>query len=70
MSELFPLLSCEDVLKFQFSSWYDDFRRVTMKSKIIRPLSEEFCRYLHADGVQIPEGSENVCVSSSLLQSI
>ncbi len=61
-SSTFPTLSCLDILKFQFSSWYPEFKRVTMKSTVIRPLSVEFKDYLLADGIYVPEGSEDVCV--------
>lgn len=33
-----------------------------MKSTVIRPLSVEFKDYLLADGIYVPEGSEDVCV--------
>ncbi|KDQ62388.1 hypothetical protein JAAARDRAFT_458771 [Jaapia argillacea MUCL 33604] len=56
---LFPALTRESVLSFQFSSWYPQFSRISVKSTIIRPLSKEFQDYLHSDGVFIPEGSEN-----------
>lgn len=60
---MFPKLSCNDVLSFQFSSWYPRFAHISIKSTIIRPLSQDFLRYLHQDGVILPDGSEDVCVS-------
>ncbi|CAG8565331.1 5826_t:CDS:2 [Funneliformis caledonium] len=51
----FPPLTEQHILNCVFSSWYNNFRRVTLKSKIIKPLPEEFIEYLHADGVFLPE---------------
>ena len=65
MATVFPSLSRADVLKFQFSQWYPEFKHLTFKSTIIRPLSEDFKRYLQSEGVHIPKGSENVCVHTS-----
>ena len=70
MSSAFPTLTCNDVLKFQFSSWYPDFKKVTMKSTVIRPLSREFKEYLLADGIYIPDGSEDVCVDVPFVSMI
>ncbi|TDL22263.1 D123-domain-containing protein [Rickenella mellea] len=63
---LFPKLTQQDILAFQFSSWYHQFSRVSIKSTIIRPLGEDFIRYLSADGVFVPEGSEDIPAQSSL----
>ncbi|KAI5117002.1 hypothetical protein M0805_002670 [Coniferiporia weirii] len=60
MTDVFPVLTRDDVLAFQFSSWYPRFKHISIKSTVIRPLSEDFRRYLTSDGVHIPEGSENV----------
>lgn len=63
MSEsIFPSASPSYILAFQFSSWYPTFAKHTIKSTIIRPLSEHFKEYLHADGVFVPEGSEDALV--------
>ncbi|CAG8481979.1 10208_t:CDS:2, partial [Racocetra persica] len=51
----FPPLTEQHILNCVFSSWYNTFRRVTLKSKIIKPLPEEFIEYLHADGIFLPE---------------
>ncbi|POG81243.1 hypothetical protein GLOIN_2v1763473 [Rhizophagus irregularis DAOM 181602=DAOM 197198] len=51
----FPPLTEQHILNCTFSSWYNNFRRVSIKSKIIKPLPEEFVEYLHADGVFLPE---------------
>ncbi|CAG8657519.1 20080_t:CDS:2 [Gigaspora rosea] len=51
----FPPLTEQHILNCAFSSWYNTFRRVTLKSKIIKPLPEEFIEYLHADGVFLPD---------------
>lgn len=53
------LYTCKEMLEFQYSSWYDRYRDVALKSKIIRPLSEEFRKYLLSDGVYLPIGSED-----------
>ncbi|KAF9267482.1 D123-domain-containing protein [Marasmius fiardii PR-910] len=47
------------ILDFQFSSWYPKFRQVSIKSTIIKPLANDFCDYLNADGVFVPRGSGN-----------
>ncbi|THV05275.1 D123-domain-containing protein [Dendrothele bispora CBS 962.96] len=62
----FPLQSTSYILSFQFSSWYPKFRHVSIKSTIIRPLAQEFHDYMNADGVFVPEGSEDVPVQSTL----
>ncbi|KAI0078931.1 D123-domain-containing protein [Panus rudis PR-1116 ss-1] len=64
--ELFPPLSPEAILAFQFSSWYPRFSHLSMKSTVIRPLSQEFKEYLDAEGVFLPEGSEDAPLQSSL----
>ncbi len=59
---IFPELSQDDILAFQFSSWYHRFRSLTIKSTIIRPLTQEFRDYLDSEGVFLPEGSEDALV--------
>ncbi|KIY44826.1 D123-domain-containing protein [Fistulina hepatica ATCC 64428] len=61
---LFPEL--RSVLAFQFSSWYPIFAGHTIKSTIIRPLPDDFVQYLNDDGVYIPDGADQVPLSSSL----
>ncbi|GLB38477.1 putative D123 [Lyophyllum shimeji] len=63
---LFPPQTPAYILSFQFSSWYPHFSRHSIKSTIIRPLTQEFRDYLDADGVFVPEGSEDVPVQSAL----
>jgi hypothetical protein len=63
--DLFPELSREAILAFQFSAWYPRFRASSVKSTIIRPLSAAFVEYLNADGVVVPEGSEDLLVGLS-----
>ncbi|CCL99260.1 uncharacterized protein FIBRA_01275 [Fibroporia radiculosa] len=63
---LFPSLSPEYVLAFQFSSWYPKFSGISIKSTVIRPLSQEFQEYLDSDGVFLPDGAEDVPVVSEL----
>ncbi|KAL5501449.1 hypothetical protein ACEPAH_8709 [Sanghuangporus vaninii] len=53
-----PPLSRDDVLAFQFSSWYPRYKHASIKSSIIRPLGEDFRRYMLADGVRIPDGAD------------
>lgn len=50
---VFPPLTHQRLENCAFSSWYPNFRSVSIKSKII-PLPEEFVSYLNADGVFIP----------------
>ena len=61
-SPLFPLIDHSYILSFQFSSWYPAFSDLTIKSKVIRPLSQSFRDYLDSDGIFVPEGSEDVFV--------
>ncbi|CAL1695946.1 unnamed protein product [Somion occarium] len=58
--EKFPPITPSGILAFQFSSWYPRFSNLSIKSTIIRPLSQEFREYLDSEGVFIPEGSEDV----------
>ena len=64
---IFPTLSPSYMLTFQFSSWYPTFAKHSIKSTIIRPLSDDFRDYLNADGVFMPEGSENALVSKNAI---
>ncbi|KAF9496484.1 D123-domain-containing protein [Pleurotus eryngii] len=66
MVPLFPDLSEDAILSFQFSSWYPEFVPLTIKSTVIRPLSKDFEEYLNADGVFVPEGSDDIPVRSTL----
>ncbi|KAF5382611.1 hypothetical protein D9615_002969 [Tricholomella constricta] len=65
-TSLFPPQTPSYILSFQFSSWYPHFSDLSIKSTIIRPLSQEFRDYLEADGVFVPEGSEDVPAESTL----
>ncbi|KAJ7626659.1 D123-domain-containing protein [Mycena polygramma] len=62
----FPELTPSDVLKFQFSSWYPIFSSLSIKSTVIRPLSQAFVDYLHSDGVFVPEGSDDLPAETTL----
>lgn len=61
MTISWPIFSREDIIAFQFSSWFPTFSSLSIKSTII-PLTDDFRSYLEADGVFIPMGSENLCV--------
>ncbi|KAI9146502.1 D123-domain-containing protein [Paraphysoderma sedebokerense] len=50
----FPVITRSDVLNCSFSAWYDKFKGHTIKSRIVKPLSNEFIQYLLADGVMLP----------------
>ncbi|EMD39806.1 hypothetical protein CERSUDRAFT_121986 [Gelatoporia subvermispora B] len=63
---LFPSLTRDALLAFQFSSWYSRFSSLSIKSTIIRPLSQEFREYLDSDGVFVPDGAEDVPLESTL----
>ncbi|KAF8635993.1 hypothetical protein AX15_000155 [Amanita polypyramis BW_CC] len=63
---LFPPIDHSYILSFQFSSWYPAFSDLSIKSKVIRPLSQNFRDYLDSDGVFVPEGSEDVPFQSEL----
>lgn len=58
----FPSATASYLLSFQFSSWYPAFSAISIKSTVIRPLSGAFHKYLDADGVFVPEGSEDLLV--------
>ncbi|KAF8957242.1 D123-domain-containing protein [Flammula alnicola] len=63
---LFPAATQSYILAFQFSSWYPTFAKHSIKSTVIRPLSDDFREYLNADGVFVPEGSEDAPADSTL----
>src|ERR1700733_9642895 len=65
MPPLLPEQTPEYLLSFQFSQWYPKFTRQTIKSSIIRPLDPDFCEYLRADGIFVPQGSEDMFVTFS-----
>ena len=64
--DVYPPLTADGLLSFQFSSWYPKFSSLSIKSTIIRPLSKDFLDYLDADGVFMPEGADDQFVSSPL----
>ncbi|KZT11891.1 D123-domain-containing protein [Laetiporus sulphureus 93-53] len=64
--DVLPVMSQEALLAFQFSSWYPRFSSLSIKSTVIRPLSQEFVEYLESDGVFIPEGAEYMPGESTL----
>ncbi|EPT05118.1 hypothetical protein FOMPIDRAFT_1027341 [Fomitopsis schrenkii] len=66
---VFPPLTADALLSFQFSSWYPKFSSLSIKSTIVRPLSKEFLEYLDADGVFMPEGAEDTPAESTLSDS-
>jgi len=47
----------EDVLACRFDAWFERFRSVTFKSEVL-PLSEEFVKYLHGDGIRLRRASD------------
>ncbi|KAL4243473.1 Cell division cycle protein 123 [Abortiporus biennis] len=63
---LFPTLTRDAILSFQFSSWYPKYSSQSIKSTIIRPLDPEFKDYLDSEGVFIPEGAEDTLIESTL----
>ncbi|KAF8908904.1 D123-domain-containing protein [Gymnopilus junonius] len=66
MSDLFPSTSPSYILAFQFSSWYPTFAKHSIKSTIITPLPNDFREYLNAEGIFVPEGSEEAPPQSTL----
>ena len=62
-SDVFPSLTPEALLAFQFSSWYSTYAPWTIKSTIIRPLGDTFHTYLESDGMFLPEESEDQSVT-------
>jgi len=67
---LFPQTTVKSILTFQFSSWYPTFAKHSIRSTVIRPLSKEFREYLDADGVFVPEGSEDALVCTIAFASL
>ena len=57
--DFLPQTTYQDILDFQFSSWYPQFKHISIKSKVVKPLNGDFKTYLLADGVQIPLGSDD-----------
>ncbi|KAG1864544.1 D123-domain-containing protein [Suillus tomentosus] len=51
---IFPLQTPDYLLSFQFSSWYPTFSSISIKSAIIRFLSQAFKEYLNSDGIFVP----------------
>jgi len=58
MTSTWPILTRQDVIAFEFSSWFFTFSSLSIKSTVI-PLPDQFRSYLEADGVFVPTGSEN-----------
>ncbi|KIK07959.1 hypothetical protein K443DRAFT_85979 [Laccaria amethystina LaAM-08-1] len=65
-SNLFPNQTPSYILAFQFSSWYPRFSKQSIKSTIVRPLSQDFIDYLNSESVFVPEGSEDLPAESTL----
>ncbi|KAI5991804.1 D123-domain-containing protein [Pisolithus albus] len=63
---IFPSLTPDYILAFQFSNWYPSFARVSPKSTIIRPLGKDFKHHLESDSIFVPEGSEDVFAEKTL----
>ncbi|KAG2227968.1 hypothetical protein INT45_011992 [Circinella minor] len=49
-----PKITSQDISNCALSSWYNQFRTMTFRSKIL-PLTSEFIDYLNADGIFLPE---------------
>ncbi|TFK28008.1 cytoplasmic protein [Coprinopsis marcescibilis] len=64
--DVFPEQTPSYILSFQFSSWYPKFSDVSIKSTIIKPLSDVFRKYLESESVFVPEGSDDLPVESTL----
>ncbi|XP_076356916.1 translation initiation factor eIF2 assembly protein-like [Tachypleus tridentatus] len=47
-------MKIQNVLNCSFSSWYEQFKKVTIRSKVIT-LPHDFIQYLLADGLVLPE---------------
>lgn len=45
-----------EILACQFTSWYPEFRSVTIRSIII-PLEDAFIRFILSDGIKLPSGT-------------
>ena len=58
---IFPKITANYILAFQFSSWFPSFSSMSIRSTIVS-LDRSFKSYLESDGVFIPDGSEDVLV--------
>jgi hypothetical protein len=47
-------ISKRDIDSCAFEAWYDRFKHVTFKSKIVE-LDQDFVDYLNAEGIYLPE---------------
>lgn len=56
MNEIVGDVKRDEVLACAFDRWYEDFRDVTFRSRVI-PLPEEFVQYLMSDGIHMPGGT-------------
>jgi len=50
----FPSLTGEDIINCSFSTWYAKYHRLSPRARIIKPLPEEFIKFLKSDGIVIP----------------
>ncbi|XP_074657921.1 translation initiation factor eIF2 assembly protein-like [Tubulanus polymorphus] len=57
-------MKVEQVKNCIFSEWYQTFSAVTVKSVAI-PLPQDVVRYLLADGIVLPEGSDHGCCNNN-----
>lgn len=48
-------LTREHLLNCQFSAWYSKYKSVTPRTRIIKPLPQDFINYLGEDGVILPD---------------
>ena len=49
-----PKTTSQDISNCALPSWYNQFRTMTFRTKIL-PLTSEFIDYLNADGIFLPE---------------
>lgn len=62
MSEEYAVLSelpvtCSQIDNCAFSFWYEKFKKHVPKSRVIKPLPEQFIQYLEQDGIKLPMSS-------------
>lgn len=62
MSEYTPLsditITRQNIENCSFSKWYPLFKHHTTRSRILKPIPEEFIEYLKQDGIKLPNDKE------------
>src|SRR5215471_13835129 len=65
----FPPVTGQDIINCSFSSWYTKYHRLSPRARVIKPLPDEFLRFLKSDGIVLPGGYCSVTASAKLISS-